>query len=646
MRRLSLLICGALLLLPPRVSATQSGSEVSPEALLFEEIPVVVSATRTERSLADVPNALTVITAEEIRDSGATSLEEALQLVPGLDVMRISNSDVNMSARGFNNENSSQLLVMIDGRSAYLDFFGIVLWESLNVTMEDIERIEVVRGPGSALYGANAFLGTVNIITKKARDLPTFYSQVGVGPEGGFVSTTTSQSLGRAAVKASARYRQRDYFRNTANSAPNIDHDRHHTDFRTQLFRGSFEYDFDDDSSLRLSGGSVDSKAQIYTAIGSFDYQGPEYYAELDWQGGPWRLQAFYTRLDSDLDAVPTGLDPAIPVPLRDRLVSETVDLELQREIEWRQHHLLVGWNARRISTDAPSILGSRESDALYAMFLQDEYRLSDRVTAFLGVRADEHPRSGLNLSPRAGLVVKVREADRLRLSFARSFRNPTQIQNYSAIELQGLVGPGPPVTLVELRGNEDLDPSFVTAYELGYQTSLLPRLSARVDLFYNVLEDFREVAPLAAGPPAVVGFDNDGRTRAYGGELTLEFRANDMLRGFGTYSYQAAHGPNQGAMPRHKGSIGIRGRLGPRLRYALSGLAVGYTDFDSGDVFPLPEDKIHSRFALDVFLGFQVTPQFELGLKGRNVLHQVRRQHPVGDEIGSELLVTGTVQF
>ena len=98
--------------------------------------------------------------------------------------------------------------------------------------------------------------------------------------------------------------------------------------------------------------------------------------------------------------------------------------------------------------------------------------------------------------------------------------------------------------------------------------------------------------------------------------------------------------------MPRHKGSIGIRGRLGSRVRYALSGLAVGYTDFESSDVFPLPEDKIHSRFAVDAFLGVQVTPHFELGLKGRNVLHQVRRQHPVGDEIGSELLVTGTVQF
>ena len=120
----------------PTANAKESQSL---ELMLFEEIPTVITSTRTERSLRDVPSAVTVIKSEDIRASGATSLEQLLATVPGLDVLRASRGDLNLSSRGFVAPTSSSLLVMIDGRSVYLDFFGISLWEQLNVTLQDIE---------------------------------------------------------------------------------------------------------------------------------------------------------------------------------------------------------------------------------------------------------------------------------------------------------------------------------------------------------------------------------------------------------------------------------------------------------------------------------------------------------------------------
>ncbi len=116
-------------LMPSLSRAVAPDDDFAPERMLFDELPTVISATRTEQSLLDVPSSVTVITSDEIRASGATSLPELLEAVPGLDVMRISRSDVNISARGFNAPTSSNLLVMVDGRSVYLDFFGTVSWD-------------------------------------------------------------------------------------------------------------------------------------------------------------------------------------------------------------------------------------------------------------------------------------------------------------------------------------------------------------------------------------------------------------------------------------------------------------------------------------------------------------------------------------
>ena len=464
----------------------------SPEALLFQEIPVVISATRTERSMLDVPNAVTVITAEEIRASGATSIVQMLAWVPGVELMRTAAGDTVLSIRGFNNPATSRVLTMIDGRSVYQDFFGIVLTDHLNVAMDEIERVEVIRGPGSALYGANAFLGTINIITKGARDLPRAKVRVAGGPRSTFITGVGAVSTDRLAIKGSFEHSTIEHFRNKTSTSVNVatTHRRGETASRSQKLNTTLEYKLSNGSELRLYGGAVNLKSDLFTDVGTWNFTGPRYDLTLDWEAGPWKFKTFVTHLDFDVRTIPPAssiLPTAVPIPISDRIKSTTLDFELQRELQLGDHAVLFGLNTRRLVTSAPVILGAREAETLYAAFFQDEYSINSWLTAFVGARFDEHPKSGLAISPRVSAVAKLGEASRLRFSLARSFRNPSQIQNYLTLTTHN-----PPPIPVVVNGFEDLDPEWVTAYEIGFASVLHPRVRASVDLFYNIIEDFQ----------------------------------------------------------------------------------------------------------------------------------------------------------
>jgi iron complex outermembrane receptor protein len=626
---------------PLAAIATATDEDFAPETMLFDDIPVIVSATRTEESLLDVPNSVTVITDDEIRASGATSLPELLEVVPGLDMMRISRSDVNMSARGFNAATSSNMLVMIDGRSVYLDFFGVVLWERLNVSLTEIERIEVVRGPSSAFYGANAFLGTVNIVTKRARELPNAQVWSGIGPRGAFMNATGARSFGASSVKGSASYDVRDQFRNSSSPVPNAMHRRGDTGMRARRFNGSFERDLTDGGQLRVSGGMSNLKGDLFSQVGTWDYLGPEYYTQVALERGPWRLQTFITHSDLDVSTVPLGL-PVPPLGVSDRIGSTTFDVEAQREIDLGDHHLVLGGNTRRVTTRAPDVLGDREAETLYSGFFQDQYRMTDWMTAFLAARVDDHPHVGLNVSPRVSLLLKPSERSRVWFAFSRAFRSPTHVLNYLSLNLAGYTPL--PTPLVTLQGNEDLDPSWATSYEAGFQVFPHRRVSVKADLFYEVITDLTQIVAVAPGPPVVQSFRNVGRMTNWGGETWIEFKQSDALRGFAGYSFQQPSGDFEQISPRHKASAGLRGAIG-RLHYALTGIYVAHTDYEETSPMLL-DTHIPSRFQVDSYLGVQLAPQFELGLRARNVFNQVRPQFPLGDDIGGEFYLTGRLEF
>lgn len=615
-----------------------------PEDLLFQEIPVVVGPTRTERSALDVPSSVTVLTAEEIRETGATSLEELLHWIPGLEVMRFSRADVSASMRGLNSTPGNKLLVLIDGRSVYLDFFGNVFWEGLNVTLQEIDRIEFIRGPGSVMYGANAQLGTIHIITRSGAELPALTASGALGPSTRHLGTTAAARTGRLALKSSLEYRSLDHFRNRRNDAnPLVERRRDEVGLRDRLGNVGLSYRFTDGAELELGAGDVRDAGDLLFANQVILTDGHRPYFRARYSARDWHVQAFYSSFDYEvLNSLVTGLFP--PIVSSYDFFSSTADLEAQRQGHFGRHDLLVGFNARRLGADSSVVLGSREAEMLYGAFVQDEITLTEHLTANLALRADRHPKAGLQYSPRASLIYAFSENGRVRGSISRSFRSPTMLASYANLTLvPGLAG---------LIGNEDLDAESVTAYELGLRFSPHRRAQLGLDLFFERLEDIHLVGLAPAGPFPISGTTmNGGETSLFGGELTLEFQLGSRARGFASYSFVEAHGSAAEVTPRHKASLGLRGRLLSRLRYALSASYVDHTEVEeepsplSGGLPALnpvahPAD-IRSRLAVDGFLAWRVNRRLELGLKARNLFHQVRRHYPIGDEIGSELLIS-----
>jgi outer membrane receptor protein involved in Fe transport len=376
------------------------------------------------------------------------------------------------------------------------------------------------------------------------------------------------------------------------------------------------------------------------SSTGSFDNAGADWRGKIDYRAGPWKAQAFLARSDADVEMYPTLMPLLPPQLLSSRIESNTFDVEIQRALEWRRHSLVLGANARRLTTKFPAILGDREAETIYALFVQDEIRLTSDLTAYLGARLDDHATTGLNVSPRASLVWNLGEMERIRLSVARSFRQPGQVLNYATMNLYG--------GMVRLTGNEDLDPIGTTSYELGFQGRLHPKVLGRLDLFYYVIEDFLDMDFLSAFPTIDLTFSNAGRTRVWGGEAEVTYKLRESFDGFATYSFQSAHGPNEFSTPRHKASLGLRGRIAEQLRFHTKAVYVGHTRYEPEPLAALMmgDLSLPSRFTVDTFLGYEVRPGLELGVRAMNLFHQVRRQHPLGDEIGSRVLFTATLEF
>jgi iron complex outermembrane receptor protein len=228
---------------------TQSDPALIPALQLMKEEETVSIASRYEQPISQAPSNVYVITDEDIRHSGATDIPTVLRRVPGLDIMQVTGADFNVSARGDNQLFSNKMLVMVDGRSIYIDGQGLVFWKSLPVTLPEIKRIEVLKGPASVVYGFNAFDGVINIITKSAQELRGTTLQFG----GGELGTLSSAAIHAGTVG------QLDYRLSAGRDQNQQWRDRDALAFRSHKFNAQTQYNFSNDGILRVAGGFIDT---------------------------------------------------------------------------------------------------------------------------------------------------------------------------------------------------------------------------------------------------------------------------------------------------------------------------------------------------------------------------------------------------
>ncbi|HVG60381.1 MAG TPA: TonB-dependent receptor [Hyalangium sp.] len=483
----------------------------------------VVTASRRAQSSLEAPNATTVITAEDIRLSGATSLVDLLRRVPGADVMAMGVGSANFSMRGFNQRIANKVLVLVDGRSEYQDFLGMTIWSSMPIELEEIDRIEVIRGPGSALYGANAMLGVVNIITRA----PGFgrrqiHAMVGAGNtvSGSFVSYGAASSL---RYRLSVGYGQMDrWSQDFEDNRPDIVLRAPGGDRGYQGARGNLatEYAFAPGYELGVSAGVHRFTTEFYPlgALRNFFMDGISAYGKADSSLGPVKLKAFWNHVN--FNAGPQ-YEPIGQRSLATRVASHVINGEalFSKGFELGGEHLLNVGVEGRLKRVGWEYLGGVKQEFHAAAFVQDEWRPVGPLRLVASYRADRHPlldggSPGLAHSPRVSAILIPLEGHAFRASAASAFREPTFLESYTRLLVPA---PGVPGASALTLGSVDLKPESMVAYELGYRGEA-PRLGIDWDvaLYQNTVKNLIALSPVQR-LPAGDSFDPESGTFVVG---------------------------------------------------------------------------------------------------------------------------------
>jgi iron complex outermembrane receptor protein len=666
----------------PAAPPVQPGALAAPAAddfgVPYEE--TVVAASRRAQATLDSPNAITVITGEEIRASGLQSLPEILRRVPGAEVMAMGLSSVNVSFRGFNQRISNKVLVLLDGRPEYLDFLGLTPWPMLPVGLEEIERVEVIRGPGSALYGANAMLGVVNIITRAPGTGPTAEA-TGFFGNGRFGGASAVVSGGSALkYRASVGYQQGDkYSRDFDEGRADVAATVPDPDLALRSARANVTafYAFNRDFSLALSGGVNRLFTELY-AIGllrNYSLDGLSGYAKADFTGGPVKVRFFWNH--SNFDAGPQ-YEPIGQRTLRTQVDTNVFDVEglFQQEFSLLGTHVLAVGLSGRLKQVRWGYIGAPTEELHAAAFVQDEWRIVKPLTLVASYRIDRHPlldngNPGYAQSPRVSVVYRPFENHAVRGSFATAFRQPTFLESYMNIRTPV---PGVNGASVQTLGNRALRPERLISFELGYRGEL-PRVGLTVDLaaYWNIVSDLVVLSAVAPAPPAeawddasrsfLLGrsrFVNDPQTyTARGAELGLtwnvlkglDVRASAALQSIVANEAVAVCGPCTQA-PALKVNAGVSYRSAVNLDFSADFsfvTATTWVEREPSAVDPTQianlQNPLGAFAVINARVGYRLlNDRVTVAVVGSQ-LGPSHQEHPFGNLVNRRVFATLTVQ-
>ncbi len=516
------------------------------EDLLFEDIPVVITASRKEQPITESPSAITVIDAEDIRQSGAVNIPDVLRMVAGVDVMTITLRDQQVGVRGLNSNQSNKLLVMLDGRPVYIDLYGSVFWDLFPVGLEDIQRIEVVKSPVSSIYGANAFSGVVNIITKTPEQAEGTRLKITAGEAGTVIGSMTHAGSGKKmSYKVSGEWNRAKEWQGDENAG------------EIYKVNALLNYDIGKKSKLALSLGRThtrDRKLFVDFDLGNSTLTGDMDYIRLDYEYGDFRFRTFFNRLNAEFFAGEAGLESGY---------TSTLDIEVLHSFKIGKSHSVVwGANYRHNRIKKFELFFNRGyKQDLWALFFEDEITLSPRLRVTVGGRYDRHPLVGDHVSPRGSLFFSPSPKHIIRFSIAQAYRNPAFFNSYFNFTYQTFFQLPAPFPAVEVpftyisRGNESMGSEGVIAYEIGYQSRWPGGVNLGVNLFYNMYTDFftstdrytyyaeHELFPGSPGnvilKSAETDYGNGGDARGIGGEIHLDVKFSEAVSGFINYSFQ-----------------------------------------------------------------------------------------------------------
>ena len=588
----------------------------------------IISVSKRPEALSAAPAAVFVITREDIRRSGVSTLPEAFRLAPGVQVARITTNQWAISIRGFASRLSRSVLVLIDGRSVYTPLFAGVYWESQDLLLEDIERIEVVRGPGGTLWGANAVNGVINIITRSAQQTHGGYATVRFGDE-----ERASAGLRYGGVAGeSMHYRAyaKGFDRDPGFHPQTSDYDA------WSGGQGGFRMDWgtSEPSSFTLSGDLYRSRPgqrvgytiyeppSVQISEGRAELSGGNVLANFErWIGNSHlQIRSYYDRTSRDEvnfeeDRDTYDLDSQFRFPAGDR------------------HEIVVGGDFRVSRSETGGVETvvfdpSPKTDVLVSGFVQDEVKISpEKLSLIVGSKFEHNHYTGFEAQPNLRLLYLPKTGVSVWSAVSRAVRTPSMLEHN--LSLTVLVD-STSSTFARIVPNSDFESERVIAYEAGTRAQIHPRLWIDVAGFYNDFEELYSIesrpAFTEAGGRTILPFaiENQAEGEGYGGEAAAAFQALDNWRFSATYSYLVLNldrEPGSTDTSQEAFETASPGNMAT-LRSSLRIARVFHIDALLRHVDELESQSTDEYQELDCRLAWEPSPRLEVFATGRNLLH------------------------
>lgn len=549
-------LAGASLLLGSFVGYA---ADIDPRKLLDKDIIELMqfnyevsSPSKKPEKLSDAAASIFVITDEDIRRSGVTSIPEALRLSPGVEVARQDSHTWAISSRGFNDEFANQLLVLIDGRSVYTPLFAGVYWDVQDLMLEDISRIEVIRGPGATLWGANAVNGVINITTKSAKDTQGILLSGGGGTEEiGFGARYGAQLHENGYLRVYGKWFNRD-----ESVLPNNGGEANDA---WEMYRGGFRYDWlpTEQNALTLQGdiytGTLDQSVTQTMPPPTFVTQNND---DVDVSGANLLGKFVHSFNDKSELALKIYYDHT----WRDRVVfsetRDTFDIDLQHRIKLGERNDVVWGLGYNMTTDdlgntfMVSFDPAKRTTHLYSGFVQDEVTvIPNRLRLTVGSKVEHNDYTGWELQPSARLSFNITTNQTAWLSASRAISTPSRAEDNIRINQRVIPAAFSPTgadTVLSLLGSPEMDSKELIGFELGYRLQAHERFTTDIATFYNIYDEQRSISGPGAPDvttypgmvvlPFTIGNNINGET--YGFEIANTFKATDWWQIRANYSF------------------------------------------------------------------------------------------------------------
>jgi outer membrane receptor protein involved in Fe transport len=634
---------------------------------------VEVTASRTEQPVLDAPAAMTVVGTQQIETSAADNYADLLRGVPGLNVVQTSARDMSFRARGATKVAENSQLVMLDGRSVYNDYYGIVVWDYLPVSIDELKSVEVIRGPASAVWGANAMSGVINLRTKTPRELEGGLVTASIGEQDTrSIGARYAQGFDRWSYKFSASLYEQDPWERD-NRLPDgtpfpfgYTYENHGT--RQPKLDGRVDFDLDSASILSLRGGYGGTTGIFHSPIGPFLIEPGAHvdYLSADYSRGSLEAKVYGNHLNGDAPSLLNGL------PFAFETYTWVADVT-NRAVIGSKQALVYGVSARDNEFDlsiAP--LGSSRQDA--GVFVEDIIEVSRAIEANVGVRVDWFDTIGTVASPRLSLILKPAANQAIRLSANRAYRAPTLLENYVSTAVPNLIflGAAPFFFFSSVQGNLDLKQESADTFEVGYSIQHGP-VFVTSSVYRNVVHDNSVFLPTEwygpSDPPAgwpgaaatvplftmpkVFSYLNVGRVSNQGFDVAVETRLRGNVSARAAYAYQ-----DEPRVSGDSATVPLFVNIPPKHSASVSGekradrwfasAAVAYTDkaFWSDVLDPRFWGWTDAWTTVNAAYGYDVTHALQVIASGTNLLDTKIKQHVFGDIIGRKLSLEARYRF